>query len=145
MKSIPAFINRLVVIVLIIIGTFSPSFAESNQHDSGDPEGQTGFLQPGDMTEDDYAMMTEYSYRYKQCLEENSLAGPGKYSDPRQAVDNAMKECAFVLEELDQLMAKRNFHPDFRQGYIRRTSNRAVNSTLRDVIIRFATQGTPAE
>ena len=58
--------------------------------------------------------------------------------DPRHVVDFAMKKCATELENLNMEMTARNFDPNFRQGYIKRISNRSANQTLKIVMMGMA-------
>jgi len=98
------------------------------------------YLAPEEITSEDYDMMSDYAYRYDDCLNQTSQEQIDKQPDPRHVVDYAMKQCAVELEELDRKMIARNFDPAYRQGYIGKVNRQAVNNTLRNVMMGMAAQ-----
>jgi hypothetical protein len=106
---------------------------------------QAEYITPDKMTREDHMMIAEYSDNYNGCLQDTSIEQMNTRDDPRHVVDYAMKHCAGILEELDLKMIEKNFEPDFRQGYIRRTSNQAANGMLRLVMMAMANRQSAAE
>jgi len=102
------------------------------------------YLAPEEITKEDYAMMSDYAYRYDACLNQVSQEQMDKLADPRHVVDYAMKQCASELEELDHKMIARNIDPDYRQGFISNVSRKSVNDTLRNVMMSMASRQSQA-
>lgn len=96
------------------------------------------YLQPGDFTEDDYAMITDHKAEYNGCLNEKAASAIENQTDPRQVVNTALQACAGILEELNRRMTDRNVLPAFRQGYIRRVNTEGANTVLRAVMMAMA-------
>jgi len=143
MKYTPLITNTIFLAALLGL----PLSCYADPADSGDnaSDQQPEYLNPEEVTEDDYAMMMDYSVRYEQCLSAKAFSEIGNYNDPRDVVDTAMKQCAFELEELNQKMTDRKFPPAYRQKYIQRTSNRAAGETLQIIMMEMASRQPPAE
>lgn len=103
------------------------------------------YLQPGDFTDDDYAMITDHKAQYNDCLNEKSAEAIHKQTDPRLVVNTAMRACAGILEELNRRMIDRNVLPAFRQGYIRRVNTEGANTVLRAVMMAMANRESSAD
>lgn len=103
------------------------------------------YLQPGDFTEDDYAMITDHKAEYNDCLNEKAANAIENQTDPRQVVNTAMQACAGILEDLDRQMTDRNVLPAFRQGYIRRVNTEGANTVLRAVMMAMANRESSGE
>ena len=108
----------------------------SEQDEQAVPE--TKYLGPQDLTKEDRAMLIGQREKYHQCLNGTVQRELNNYDDPRVLVDIAMKNCAIEMENLYNWMTLRNIEPGFKQGYIRQTSNRAVNQLLRVVMVQMA-------
>lgn len=130
-------ITGLMACVMLLI--FSPYGLAEEGNSPGE------YLQPGDFTEDDYAMITDHKAEYNDCLNEKAAIAIENQTDPRQVVNTAMKACAGILEDLDRRMTARNVLPAFRQGYIRRVNTEGANTVLRAVMMAMANRESSGE
>lgn len=103
------------------------------------------YLQPGDFTQDDYAMITDHKAEYNDCLNEKAATAIENQTDPRQVVNTAMHACAGILEDLNRRMTDRNVLPAFRQGYIRKVNTEGANNVLRAVMMAMANRESSRE
>ncbi len=100
---------------------------------------------PNQITEDDYAKLSDYAVQYDACLNEKSRIEINNFNDPRHVVDTAMKQCAVKLEALNSWMQERKFPPGFIHKYIQKTSNRTVGKLLPAVMMEIAARQSAAE
>ena len=129
------FIN---LVVLLYFGIIFSCYAGAVENSEDSNPSASEYLSPDQMTEDDYAKLSEYSSEYDSCLNEESRIQLNNFDDPRHVVDTAMKKCAFRLEELNVWMQDRNFPPGFIHKYIQKTSNKTVNKVLPSVMMAIA-------
>lgn len=127
-----------VVFLAVFLTTGLTTFAEEAE------TAKTDYIMPNEMTRDDQKMLSEYTNRYDYCMGETSVQQMQVQDDPRHIVDFAMKKCATDLENLNMEMTARNFEPNFRQGYIKRISNRSANQTLKIVMMAMARKQSAA-
>ncbi len=127
-----------VVFLMVFLTTGLTTFAEEAE------TAKTDYIMPNEMSRDDQKMLSEYTNRYDYCMGETSLQQMQVQDDPRHVVDFAMKKCATELENLNMEMTARNFDPNFRQGYIKRISNRSANQTLKIVMMGMARKQSAA-
>ena len=138
----PSFIKKIIRSAFIFL-PFVPFYTMADDLPEIPALPQAEYLSPDKMTREDHNLLAEYTDHYNGCLQDTSIEQMNTQSDPRHVVDFAMKHCATILEELDQKMIEKNFEPNFRQGYIRRTSNQAANGMLRLVMISMANRPAP--
>ena len=131
-------LGATVMLVCLALSGYVRGDASTEAPDAGTQH----FLAPEEITSADYAMMSDYAYRYDDCLNQTSQKQMDKQPDPRHVVDYAMKLCAAELEELDRKMIARNFDPAYRQGFIGKVNRQAVNNTLRNVMMGMAARQT---
>lgn len=103
------------------------------------------YKQPGEITEEDFAVMNLASDDYNQCLQDKALTVINDMQDPRQVADYAMEQCAEILQNLNTELEKRNFPPEFRMGYIRRVNHRSAKQLLAMVMVQMSNQPSPPE
>ena len=145
MKYTPSIVNRILFAVLLNLNMSLLCFANTDNAGDAAPGQLQEYLDPNEITEDDYNMMMDYASRYDGCLNDKSFAGINNYNDPRHVVDAAMKQCAFELEELNQKMTDRKFPPDYRQNFIQKANSHAVGNTLQAIMVEMASRQPPAE
>ncbi len=117
-----------------------PGHARADEGGTAPGAEPKNYLAPEEITKEDYAMMSDYAYRYDSCLNQISQEQMDKQPDPSHVVDYAMKQCAPELEELDHKMTARNFDPAYRQGFIGKVNRQSVNNTLRNVMMGMASR-----
>jgi len=137
--------KKIFCIAILCIGFIAPCYADSNTPEEEANKEQSEYLMPNQITEDDYAKLSDYAIEYDTCLNEESRIQLNNFNDPRHVVDTAMKKCAFKLEELNAWMQERKFPPGFIHKYIQKTSNRTVGKLLPAVMMEIAARQSAAE
>ena len=122
-----------------------PCLAGPDTSESENNNDQPEYLSPDQMTDEDYAKLSDSAAEYDACLSEKSAEQMNNYNDPRQVVDTAMKQCVPVLENLNTWMKERNFPPGFAHHYIQKTVNRTVSELLPRVMMQAAARQNAAE
>ena len=141
--------KKLITIKLCIFSLFLafsvPGLAEPETPEVDNNPDQAEYLTPDQMTEEDYAKLSDSAAEYDACLSDKSAEQLNNYNDPRQVVDTAMKQCVPVLENLKSWMIERKFPPGFANHYIRKTVNRTVTEVLPKVMMQTAARQSAAE
>ena len=137
--------KKIFCIAILCIGFIAPCYADSNTPEEEANKEQSEYLMPNQITEDDYAKLSDYAVQYDACLNEKSRIEINNFNDPRHVVDTAMKQCAVKLEALNSWMQERKFPPGFIHKYIQKTSNRKVGKLLPAVMMEIATRQSAAE
>ncbi len=131
--------NRLTKFVLLLLIQF-PVYVTAGGEEDIKPEvnSEPEYLSQDQVTMEDYNTMNEFRVAYDDCMTETSRAEVANYNDPRHVVDVAMKQCAVKLEELNEWLTEKRFPPDFKKGYIRKTSNKSVRKVMPEVMFMMS-------
>jgi len=131
--------NRLTKIVLLLL-ILNPVYVTAGGEEDIKPEvnSEPEYLSQDQVTMEDYNTMNEFRVAYDDCMTETSRAEVVNYNDPRHVVDVAMKQCAVKLEELNEWLTEKRFPPDFKKGYIRKTSNKSVRKVMPEVMFMMS-------
>lgn len=127
-------------LVFAVAGLAEPDTSETENNTD-----QTEYLAPDQMTDEDFAKLSDSAAEYDACLSEKSAEQLNNYDDPRHVVDTAMKLCVPVLENLNAYMIERKIPPGFAHHYIQRTVNRTVGELLPRVMMQTAARQSAAE
>ena len=122
-----------------------PGLAEPDTPEGESNPDQVEYLTQDQMTDEDYTRLSEGAAKYDACLNEKSARELQNYDDPRHVVDTAMKQCAIVLDELNNWMIFRKIPPGFANRYMQKTVNRSVNKLLPRVMMQTAARQSAAE
>lgn len=96
--------------------------------------GEDDYKTPANMADEDRHMLLTGSSEYSDCLTDKLREYGARVGDARALTDVAMASCEERLAELDEQMQAGNFHPDFRQHYVRSVKNRAARETVREAM-----------
>ena len=131
--------NRLTKFVLLLL-ILNPVYVTAGGEEDIKPEvnSEPEYLSQDQVTMEDYNTMNEFRVAYDDCMTETSRAEVVNYNDPRHVVDVAMKQCAVKLEELNEWLTEKRFPPDFKKGYIRKTSNKSVRKVMPEVMFMMS-------
>ena len=130
---------RLAKLVLLLL-ILNPVYVTAGGEEDIKPEvnSEPEYLSQDQVTMEDYNTMNEFRVAYDDCMTETSRAEVVNYNDPRHVVDVAMKQCAVKLEELNEWLTEKRFPPDFKKGYIRKTSNKSVRKVMPEVMFMMS-------
>lgn len=131
--------NRLTKFVLLLL-ILNPVYVTAGGEEDIKPEvnSEPEYLSQDQVTMEDYNTMNEFRVAYDDCMTETSRVEVVNYNDPRHVVDVAMKQCAVKLEELNEWLTEKRFPPDFKKGYIRKTSNKSVRKVMPEVMFMMS-------
>ncbi len=128
--------SKLVFLLLILNPVYVAAGGDGdvNPEASSEPE----YISQSEVTREDYSTMDEFKVAYDECMTETSRAEVANYNDARHVVDVAMKQCAVILEELNEWLTEKRFPPHFKKGYITKTSNKSVRQVLPEVMFMMS-------
>ena len=90
-------------------------------------------------TDEEYQKVAESSGEYRKCLNKTALEQIELQNDARAIADYAMKNCAPVLEGLNEYLISANYAPEAVRRLLGSTANHAANKLLRNLTRTMAT------
>ena len=91
-------------------------------------------------TDEEYQKVAKSSGEYRECLNKTAIEQIEVQNDARAIADYAMKNCASILEGLNEYLISANYAPEAIKRLLGGTADQAANKLLRNLMRTMATR-----